>query len=77
MSRFYLVISLLWLANIFRGVLRLTLAQAGVLEWEGWKFAPLDFWPSYVTAWEAVMLPFAIFLTVMYWRQIEWKQESA
>lgn len=57
-----------WLMIIFRSVLRLLLAANGSLEWRGWHFGSMwNFWPSYVTAWEVIVLIEAIVLMYLLW----------
>lgn len=72
MKKFYVTVTALWLMILGREVFRCLLALSGDLEWRGWNYG-LDFWPSYVTMWDALMIPVAMWWVWFNWKQLEWK----
>ena len=65
----------IWLMILGREVLRGFLAYRGLLDWRGWYFG-IEFWPSYVTMWDMLSIPIAIYLIRSNWSQLEWKGDE-
>jgi hypothetical protein len=75
-SRFYALATACWAMILGRAVLRALLALNGSLEWRGWYWNPGDWYPSYVTMWEIIMIPMAMWWIWFCWKQIEWKRDG-
>ena len=68
----------MWPMILGREVLRCLLALSGDLEWRGW-YTNLgwDWWPEYVTMWNVLFIPIAIWYIWFTWRDLEWKSNGS